>query len=139
VATPLAAPYGIEDLGVFGRKSQKFQMTVDQCLSARPVRNPQTQARDLPDDRLELTLACLKPWPIRIFCKRDRRMFPRRFELDLLGASLWREIDGSRTVNELIGYLVRTHGLPPRQAQDSMVSFLQMLMARGLVGLVLTA
>ncbi len=122
---------------MFGRKNQKFQMTVDQCLSAIPVRNPQAHEKDLPDDRLELTLPCRKPWPIRILSRRDRKTFLRRFELDSLGAELWRRIDGLRTVSQLVEHLARTHGLPPGRAQDSMISFLHMLMTRGLVGLVL--
>jgi hypothetical protein len=127
---------GATETLVFGRKRQQFQITVDQCLSATPVRNPQAQERDLADGRLELALPCLKPWPIRIFSRRDRKTFLRRFELDPLGADIWRQMDGTRTVGTLIEYLVRTCSLAPQQGQQSMISFLQMLMTRGLVGLV---
>lgn len=122
---------------MFGRKKNpQFEMTIDACLSAAVVRNPQAQEKDLPEGRLELALPYRKPWVIRIFSRKDRRTFQRRFELDEIGADLWRQIDGKRTAGNLVEYLARVRNLEPPQAQESMVAYLQMLMVRGLVGLV---
>ena len=77
-----------------------------------------------------------KPWVVRIFSRRDRKTFLRRFELDETGAALWRRIDDKRTVADLVEHLVQTQNLDPKQAQESMIAFVQMLMMRGLVGLV---
>ncbi len=111
-------------------------MTVEQCLSAVVVRNPQAGQKDLPEGRIELSLPYRKPWAIRIFSRSGHKTFLRRFELDATGADLWRLIDGRRTVRELVDHLVRQRDLDPRQARDSMISYLQMLMIRGLVGLI---
>jgi hypothetical protein len=121
---------------VFARKGRQFQITVEQCLSATPVRNPQAQETDLAGGRLELTLPCRKPWLIRILSRRDRKTFLRRFELDEIGADSWRQIDGTRTVSELVEHLVSTRHFSPPQARQSMISFLHTLMTRGLVGLI---
>lgn len=123
---------------MFGRKKPQFQMTLDQCLSALVVRNPQVQAKDLPQGRIELSLPYLKPWLIRWLQRKDRKTFLRRFELDSIGADLWHQADGRRTVSDLVQHLARAQHLEPQQARDSMVAYLQMLMTRGLVGLVVS-
>lgn len=122
---------------MFGRKKPQFQMTLDQCLSAVVVRNPEAQAKDLPDSRLELSLPYRKPWLLRWFSRKDRRTFLRRFELDEIGADLWRHIDGRRTVSDLVDHLARTRNFPPQQARDSMIAYIQMLLTRALIGLVM--
>jgi hypothetical protein len=122
---------------VFGGKRPQFQMTLDQCLLAAMVRNPQVQEKDLPDGRIELSLPYRKPWVVRVFSRKDRKTFLRRFELDDIGADLWRRIDDKRTVADLVGHLERTRNLAPQQATESMISYVHMLMTRGLVGLVL--
>lgn len=121
---------------MFGRKKPQFQMTIDQCLSSAIVRNPQTQAKDLPAGRIELSLPYRKPWVVRFFARRNRKTFLRRFELDETGAALWRRIDDKRTVADLVEHLAQTQKIDPKQAQASMIAFVQMLMMRGLVGLV---
>jgi hypothetical protein len=121
---------------VFCRKKPQFQMTLDQCLVAAIVRNPQAQEKDLPERRIELSLPYRKPWVVRVFSRKDRKTFLRRFELDEIGADLWRLADDKRTVAELVAHLARTQHLDPQQAQTSMISYVHMLMTRGLVGLV---
>jgi hypothetical protein len=121
---------------VFRRKKLQFQMTLDQCLLAAVVRNPQVQEKDLPDGRIELSLPYRKPWMVRMFSREGRKTFLRRFELDEIGADLWRLADDKRTVAELVAHLARTQNLDPQQAQTSMISYVHMLMTRGLVGLV---
>ena len=121
---------------MFGRKKPQFQMTLDQCLPAVVVRNPQVQEKDLPDGRIELDPAIpqaladpgllpqgAKDLPSPLRTGRDRCR-PRAL------------IDGKRTVADLVEHLARTRSLDPQQAQESMVSYVQMLMVRGLVGLV---
>ena len=121
---------------MFGSKKPQFQMTLDQCLLAAVVRNPQAQEKDLPEGRIELSLPYRKPWVVRIFSRKDRKIFLRRFELDEMGADLWHLIDDKRTVADLVEHLARTRSLDPQQAQASMISYVHMLMTRGLVGLV---
>ena len=121
---------------MFGSKKPQFQMTLDQCLLAAVVRNPQAQEKDLPEGRIELSLPYRKPWVVRIFSRKDRKIFLRRFELDEMGADLWHLIDDKRTVADLVEHLTRTRSLDPQQARESMISYVHMLMTRGLVGLV---
>ncbi len=123
---------------MFRRSKPQFQMTVEQCLAAVVVRNPRAVPKDLPEGRIELSLPYRKPWVIRIFCRPDRKTFLRRFELDPIGADLWRLIDDRQTVRDLVDHLARARNLDPSQARDAMISYLQILMTRGLVGLVLS-
>ena len=121
---------------MFGSKKLQFQMTLDQCLLAAVVRNPQAQEKDLPEGRIELSLPYRKPWVVRIFSRKDRKIFLRRFELDKIGAYLWHLIDNKRTVADLVEHLARTRQFDPQQARESMISYVHMLMTRSLVGLV---
>jgi hypothetical protein len=122
---------------VFGRKKEpSFQMTVQQCLAAAVIRHPQACETALAGGGLEVGLPYRKPWVIRMFSRQGRQTFMRRFELDQIGADLWRQIDGRRTAGDLAIYLACKRNLEARQAEDSLIAYLQMLMVRGLVGLV---
>lgn len=120
---------------MFGRKQPQIKMTLEQCLSARVVRNPEARQQELPDGRIELSLPYVKPWLIRLFSRRNKT-FLRKFQLDETGSQMWRRIDDKRRVQEMVDHLKKDRGLEDKQAVDSMVAYLHMLMVRGLVGLV---
>ncbi len=119
---------------MFGRKKNQIQMTLDQCLASAVVPNPQVTEKDLPDGRIELTLPYLKPWLVRKISRKGKT-FPRRFELDEVSADLWRQIDGKRTVADMVDYMAQKGDTPPDQAQESVLNYMNMLLTRGLIGL----
>ncbi len=82
-----------------------------------------------------LTLPYKRPWALRLFTP-TRSTFLRKFELDETGSDLWRQIDDKRTVANLVDYLETSRKVAHQQAIDSMLAYLQMLMVRSLVGLV---
>jgi len=118
------------------RKEPRIELTLDQCLAALVVPNPDAKQRVLPSGRIEVSLPYLKPWLIRWLSRKDKKTFLRRFELDDLGSELWRLCDGRHTVAELVDYVATSGGLPPDSARESLIAYLHMLMVRGLVGLV---
>jgi len=59
----------------------------------------------------------------------------RRVQLDPLGAALFEMCDGRRTVEEIIERFAVSNLLSFRESQLAVVSFLQLLTARGLVAL----
>jgi hypothetical protein len=109
-------------------------MTLDQCLEAVIVRNPQVAARDLDKGGVELSLPYRKPWLFRLFSAGET--YSRRFQLDEIGSDLWRQIDDRRTVQFLVERLKALRGLAEKEAVDSTVAYVHMLLTRGLVGLV---
>lgn len=120
-----------------GRKQSDIQMTVDQYLAAVVVRNPAAQSRQTEDGDIELAMPYRKPWLARLFT-RPGKPYLRKFQLDSTGSDLWRQIDDHRTVADLADHLRASQNLPPQQASDSVIAFVQMLVTRGLIGLVVT-
>jgi len=90
---------------------------------------------DLEGGRVQISLPYLKPWLVRLFSRKSKT-FARKFELDEVGAELWRLINGTRTVSDLAEHLQRSRGFDEAQAKESMVAYLNMLLVRGIVGLV---
>jgi hypothetical protein len=60
----------------------------------------------------------------------------KSFDLDELGAFVWHSIDGTRTVEDVITHFAREKRLNLREAEVAVLTFLQTLTRRGLVGLV---
>lgn len=58
---------------------------------------------------------------------------PLRIMLDTLGNSVWRKIDGKRNVAEIVALFAKERDIHKRDAEASVVKFLNMLMERGLV------
>jgi len=117
------------------RKQEALRLSVEQCMQAVVMRNPQAEVRTLPDGKLEVSVPYMKPWLIRLFSRKEKT-FRRRFELDDLGSQLWEMFDGKHTVEQLVQHVADSRGLEREQAVQSMLAYLQMLLTRGLVGLI---
>jgi hypothetical protein len=62
---------------------------------------------------------------------------PGRVLLDDLGNTVWDLIDGKRTVKEIAERFAREKQLHPREAEASVIAFLQMLMKRNIIGIMM--
>jgi hypothetical protein len=104
-------------------------------LAAIPVRNEQVREKPI-DSGLRLT-APLRPSTLRrIFVPRDAAIPEKSFELDDLGAWVWRALDGRRNVEQLIRAFADHHRLNLREAEVAVLAFLKTLAQRNLIGLV---
>ena len=61
----------------------------------------------------------------------------KKYELDELGSFVLRQIDGKKTAKKLIDVFVEHYGLNRRESELCVVSFLKMLMQRGIISLVI--
>ncbi|HVX83257.1 MAG TPA: PqqD family protein [Phycisphaerae bacterium] len=59
----------------------------------------------------------------------------KTFELDALGTWVWKRMDGTRRVEELIRQFAAEQRVNVREAEVAIVAFLKMLAKRGLVAL----
>jgi hypothetical protein len=59
----------------------------------------------------------------------------KRFELDALGAWVWKRIDGTRRVEALIQEFAAEQRVNGREAEVAVVAFLKVLAKRGLIAL----
>jgi coenzyme PQQ biosynthesis protein PqqD len=55
--------------------------------------------------------------------------------LNELGAEVWKRLDGSRTVDEIVDELIQVYAVGRDQLETDVVRFLDSLHERGLVGL----
>ncbi len=120
-------------------KEPQAQLTREQALACRPVPCPIVDVEDLSDDQVRLCYPLsLKPWFARLagrFGMWDGRPRMKRLELDAMGTTVWRLMDGSRSVEDVIDAFAARYGLEWREAELSVSAFIKDLGRRGLVGL----
>jgi len=102
-------------------------------LAAIPVRNPAVRERELSAGALRLT-GPLRRGKLSVYLGIASR--EKSFDLDALGAQVWRACDGRTNVESLIVGFAQKHRLNIREAEVSVTTFLNTLMRRNLVALV---
>lgn len=109
-----------------------------ESLQCVPVKNPELQEQET-NGELRLTYAVrVKPWFSRVFktvAGRENDTIDRKLQLDTLGTSVWRMIDGVRNVDDIIRLFQDDHKLNRREAEISVSSFLKELGKRGLIAM----
>ena len=63
------------------------------------------------------------------------RIQTKKIQLDTLGTSVWEQMDGKRSIREIIQEFVRKHQLHPKEAEVAVTQFLRNLGKRGLIGI----
>ena len=122
----------------FSRKSGPTLSRSD-ALDCRPVKNAQVEEVVLDTGALLLSYPIrIRPWAsalLRRFGMHAERTATKKLELDALGTSVWRLLDGRRTVRQVVHTFSRTHQLHPKEAEVAVSQFIRELGRRGLVGL----
>jgi hypothetical protein len=113
-------------------KKKRPQISREGLLRAKPVRNPQAELAEMANGNLELGIPFEKPRGLRWFF-RSQKVFTRRFELDGLGRKVWDLCDGEHTVRQLIETFSKSEGLNLREAEVSMITYLETLGKRGII------
>jgi hypothetical protein len=111
----------------------------NEALGCRPSKNT-----DVTEDRLDTGDVMLsyplliRPWFARLVRRMGGPEAPvriKKLQLDTLGTSVWKLLDGNRTVRQVIDDFAAEHQLHPREAEISVTLFLRDLGKRGIVGL----
>ena len=120
----------------FRRKTKPPGLIRPHTLASKLIRNSGVVEENRDDGRLVLILS-LKParWT-RLLGQSPDIPVLRRFELDDLGRYVWEQSATSPTVEQLIRQFAADHQVNMREAEVSVTSFIQMLMKRGLIGVV---
>lgn len=101
-------------------------------LTAVPVRHPSATERTLPNGSVELSVPVEKRRLAR-WLTGDNKPIMRKFELDPLGAEVWRMADGRATVREMIEAFAASHQLNLRESEVSMLAYLRTLVSRSIM------
>lgn len=121
--------------GLFRRQPAQ-RPTRSQQLAARPVRLVSAELVPTDHGGGRLTVA-VRPGRVHRWLLRFPEQATKTFELDAVGVFVWQRCDGKTTLRRLISDVARHLSISPREAEVATMSFLQLLMKKGLLGLVL--
>ncbi len=122
----------------FFRRKKKFpQLTREQSLAAKPVRNPAVKWEKGETGEAVLEFPVKLPRRIRLAAwligkKKDEKA-TRKIELDEVGTFVWDACDGETTVAEFIRKVAKHYKLPRKESEHSTTLFLKMLAERGVL------
>ena len=112
------------------------QITREQALGARPVRNPQLEAARSESGEVSFNIPRRKIWWLELLAKVGKLPEHRVVTLDEIGTSVWDMCDGEHTVRDLIETFAGKHQLSRKESELQMVGYLRELARRGIIVLV---
>jgi len=103
-------------------------------LDVAPVRNPEARVEERDDGSLIVRIPVRPRRIVRWLVREapDRPML-RSFEMDALGRQTWDLCDGKRSVRGVIEKFAEQNKLNLREAEVSILTYLETLTSRGLV------
>jgi hypothetical protein len=103
-------------------------------LAARPLSLPLAGRQETADGGLRLSVRCPRPrWHRWLGAGADDLV--RHFELDVLGREVYEACDGTRAVTAIVDGVAARHRLSVAEAEIAVITFLNLLVSRGLVAL----
>jgi len=124
---------------VFKKKPKRPPISRAEALDRIPAKN-----RQISEDQLEtgeivisypVTTRPVFAGLVRRFGGPEVQTQMKKLQLDELGTSVWKLMDGKRSVRQLIKMFAGTHLLEPREAEVSVTKFIRELGRRGLIGM----
>ncbi|MBU0960086.1 MAG: PqqD family protein [Proteobacteria bacterium] len=117
--------------------SSSFNRT--QALECVPTQNDTIQWQQLDNGEILFTY----PLPLNSFFKALHRKFGKsketvpfkKLQLDRMGSFVWIEIDGKKSVREIICNFAEAHKVTTQEAEHAVTAFLKTLGQRGLIAL----
>jgi len=117
------------------KRSEPPPIPLEVILASRPVRNPAVSWEKNEKGEVVITIK-LEPSKPGLFSGFFREPKERKIILDAVGGFVWELMDGERTVSEIVERVSERFKLHRREAQASLLAYLQMLASRGLITLI---
>lgn len=121
-------------MGLLGRKKRP-QLSREQVMRSRPVRNVLLQWTRGADGKVVITIPRRQDWVGRI--ANIFFAIPKTRQLildDEVGSTVWTICDGEHTISSIVDHLCKTYQLTRKEAEVSVTEFLRQLGRRRLVG-----
>ncbi|MCC5877096.1 MAG: PqqD family protein [Candidatus Sumerlaeia bacterium] len=116
------------------RKPEREAPTIKDPLAVIPCRAPGVEIREAPNGEVHLRKSYLPQGKLRQFLHKNIGWRKERFHnLDDRGTFFWNQIDGERTVAEIIDLLVKEWSITREAALEASIVYIQALMIRNLV------
>jgi hypothetical protein len=124
---------------VFKKKKNTVPMTRAEALQFTPVKSDRVQETRLATGEILLTYQIdIRPWIDRMvkrFGGKESKAIDKKLQLDELGTAVWEQINGERSVKQVIQWFAKRYQLHTKEAEVSVSRFLRELGKRGLIGL----
>ena len=109
------------------------------ALKCIPVKNPQiAEETDTEGELLLRYQVQVRPWfhgVVKRITGNGKTVIERKLQLDHLGTSVWRMIDGRKNVAKITAEFQEQHQLDQREAEISVTAFFKELGKRGLLAM----
>ncbi|MEM1509416.1 MAG: PqqD family protein [Thermofilaceae archaeon] len=118
-----------------GEKEQQVTLPLEVLLKCKPIRNPSVSWEKKDEDEVvvKVKLPESKPGLLSGFVKDPTE---KKYALDKVGSYVWEQLDGEKTVEEVVELLTQRFKFHRREAQTSLLAYLQILAQRGLIMLI---
>jgi coenzyme PQQ synthesis protein D (PqqD) len=115
------------------RRKKVPEISREQALTARPQQNPNVTGHETDAGLIRVNVP-FKPrvgarWLTWLLVTPQNR----NFALDEIGSEVWRLCDGEHTVKDVADAVARRYKVNRREAEQSAIQYMRMLMQRGLV------
>lgn len=124
-------------MGLF-RKKKIPRLQREDALGCIPLKNKDIEESVMDSGEVQISYPVqIKPWIANMMKKfggPEKQMGHRKLQLDLMGSTVWRLIDGRRTVRLIINKFADDNKLHPREAEVSVTQFFRELGRRGIIG-----
>jgi len=117
------------------KRSEPPPIPLEVILASKPIRNPAVSWEKNEKGEVVITVK-LEPSRPGLFSGFVKEPTERKIVLDAVGGFVWELMDGERTVSEIAERVSERFKLHRREAQASLLAYLQMLASRGLIALV---
>ncbi|MCS7104687.1 MAG: PqqD family protein [Thermofilaceae archaeon] len=118
------------------RKVEPPPIPLEVILASKPIRNPTVTWEKNEKGEVVLTIKLEPSSKPGLFSGFVKEPTERKIVLDQVGGFVWELLDGEKTVNNVIEHVAKQFKLHRREAQTSLLAYLQMLSERGLVALI---
>jgi len=127
---------------IFGGKKKTPQpqapmITKDVLLKSKPIRNPELEWQRYPSGEVAVMIKGKAKGFTKIVAKMAKVEPKKKILLDKVGSFVWDLCDGEHTVEDIIKELMKKYKLHRREAEASLLLYLQMLSKRALIGFIL--
>jgi hypothetical protein len=110
--------------------------TRDDAFAAKPIATPTIErtARDSGGARIDIAMrpSGYQKWLLRIPDDATRRI-----ELDAVGVEVYDQCDGRTSVRQIARRFAKQHQVDQREAEAAVANFIQMMMRKGLVSILM--
>lgn len=117
----------------------KPQISRKEALSSVPIKNTEVEEVLLDSEDIMLIYPVkVKPWAFALLRKLGRppeQIGQKKLQLDALGTSVWKLLDGERTVKHIIKIFTQKQQVHRKEAEVAVTQFLRELGKRGLIGI----